>query len=108
MTDIKLIVTDMDGTFLNSNYEVSPDFTEIYTELKRRNILFVPASGRQMPGITKYFEEIENKYAQNKGALNPEDYFVLHWGYNSGAKTKKTNPSARALFIVRKLPISAN
>ena len=55
MTDIKLIVTDMDGTFLNSNYEVSPEFTEIYTELKRRNILFVPASGRQMHGNTKYF-----------------------------------------------------
>ena len=70
MTDIKLIVTDMDGTFLNSNYEVSPDFTEIYTELKRRNILFVPASGRQMPGITKYFEEIEHEIgfiAENGG-----------------------------------------
>ena len=70
MTDIKLIVTDMDGTFLNSNYEVSPDFTEIYTELKRRNILFVPASGRQMPGITKYFEKIEHEIgfiAENGG-----------------------------------------
>lgn len=59
MKDIKLIVTDMDGTFLNSNYEVSPDFPAIYQELKKRNILFVPASGRQMPGITQYFKDIE-------------------------------------------------
>ena len=40
MKDIKLIVTDMDGTFLNSDYEVSPDFPAIYEELKKRNILF--------------------------------------------------------------------
>ncbi|MGC5743761.1 HAD family hydrolase [Chryseobacterium sp. NFX27] len=60
MTDIKLIVTDMDGTFLNSNYEVSPKFSAVFKELKKRNILFVPASGRQMPGITQYFEDIKN------------------------------------------------
>ncbi len=53
----------MDGTFLNSSHEVSPEFPEIYEELKRRNILFVPASGRQMLGITKYFGEIENEMA---------------------------------------------
>ncbi len=63
MKDIKLIVTDMDGTFLNSSHEVSPEFPEIYEELKKRNILFVPASGRQMLGITKYFGDIENEMA---------------------------------------------
>jgi HAD superfamily hydrolase (TIGR01484 family) len=63
MKDIKMIVTDMDGTFLNSSHEVSPEFPKIYEELKKRNILFVPASGRQMFGITKYFGEIENEMA---------------------------------------------
>ncbi|WP_333851807.1 HAD family hydrolase [Epilithonimonas sp.] len=70
MKDIKLIVTDMDGTFLNSNYELSPEFPEIYEELKKRNILFVPASGRQMSGITKYFTGFENEMcfiAENGG-----------------------------------------
>jgi len=60
----------MDGTFLNSKYEVSPEFSEIFYELKKRDILFVPASGRQMPGITKYFETIENEIgfiAENGG-----------------------------------------
>ena len=41
MKDIKLIVTDMDGTFLNSKHEVGKDFPGIYQELKKRNILFV-------------------------------------------------------------------
>ncbi|MFC5872993.1 hypothetical protein SAMN05443633_10897 [Chryseobacterium arachidis] len=63
MEDIKLIVTDMDGTFLNSLHEVSPEFPKIYEELKKRNILFVPASGRQMLGITKYFGDIESEMA---------------------------------------------
>ncbi|WP_308003841.1 HAD-IIB family hydrolase [uncultured Chryseobacterium sp.] len=63
MNDIRMIVTDMDGTFLNSSHEVSPEFPKIYEELKKRNILFVPASGRQMLGITKYFGEIENEMA---------------------------------------------
>ncbi|MCY0968613.1 Cof-type HAD-IIB family hydrolase [Chryseobacterium wangxinyae] len=63
MNDIRLIVTDMDGTFLNSEHQVSPEFPEIYEELKRRNILFVPASGRQMSGITKYFGEKEKEMA---------------------------------------------
>jgi hydroxymethylpyrimidine pyrophosphatase-like HAD family hydrolase len=35
MTDIKLIVTDMDGTFLNSNYEISPEFPKVFEELKK-------------------------------------------------------------------------
>lgn len=70
MKDIKLIVTDMDGTFLNSRYEMSEEFTAIYEELKARNIKFVPASGRQMPAITKYFTEQEEEMgfiAENGG-----------------------------------------
>lgn len=63
MNDIRMIVTDIDGTFLNSLHEVSPDFPEIYRELKKRDILFVPASGRQMTGITKYFGDIESEMA---------------------------------------------
>ena len=51
MKDIKLIITDMDGTFLNSEYKISPEFPAVYQELKKRDILFVPASGRQMPKL---------------------------------------------------------
>lgn len=83
MRDIKLIVTDMDGTFLNSKHEVSPDFPVVYKELKKRNILFVPASGRQMPGITQYFEGIENEMgfiAENGGYViyKNEELFADH------------------------------
>ena len=99
MTDIKLIVTDMDGTFLNSNYEVSPEFTEIYTELKRRNILFVPASGRQMPGITKYFEEIEHEI----GFIAENGGYVIYQGQELFADKMRHQHIVEIIKTVREI-----
>ncbi|WP_318765356.1 HAD hydrolase family protein [Lactiplantibacillus carotarum] len=45
---IKLIATDMDGTFLDNHGEYDhPRFAKIYQELQRRDIQFVIASGHQ-------------------------------------------------------------
>lgn len=81
MNNIKLIVTDMDGTFLNTNYETSPEFPAIYKELSKRNILFVPASGRQYQSITPFFEPILDEIAiiaENGGyvTIKGEEIFV--------------------------------
>ncbi len=51
LSQVKMIVTDMDGTLLNSNHEVSNKFLEIFEELKKRDILFIAASGRQYNSI---------------------------------------------------------
>lgn len=48
---VKLVVTDMDGTLLNSNHEVSERFFEIHKKLKEKNIHFAAASGRQYHSI---------------------------------------------------------
>nr|WP_262696776.1 HAD hydrolase family protein [Chryseobacterium sp. 3008163] len=56
MKDIKMIVTDMDGTFLNSKHEVSPEFPEIYEELKKEIFFSFPqAEGRcwELPNISE-------------------------------------------------------
>lgn len=44
---IKLIATDMDGTFLDSSKKFSPEFIDIFYKLKEKNIKFVIASGNQ-------------------------------------------------------------
>lgn len=44
---IKLIATDMDGTFLNSQKEFDPRFIDIFHELNKLGIRFVVASGQQ-------------------------------------------------------------
>ncbi|KQT18191.1 sugar phosphatase [Chryseobacterium sp. Leaf404] len=109
MKDIKMIVTDMDGTFLNSKYEVSPEFPEIYEELKKRDILFVPASGRQMSGITKYFGKIESEIgfiAENGGYIiyRNKEIFADRLEQNSIAdiiKKIREIPSARAVLSAK-------
>ena len=50
---VKLVVSDMDGTLLNSNHEVSPEFVSIFKQLQKHNITFVAASGRQYPSMAE-------------------------------------------------------
>lgn len=57
---IKLIVTDMDGTFLNDNHEIHSEFWDIFEELKRRGIFFAVASGRQYYNLLKNFNRIKD------------------------------------------------
>ena len=45
---IKLIATDMDGTFLDSNKRFDFEFIDIFYELKKRDIKFVVASGYRL------------------------------------------------------------
>lgn len=44
---IKLVATDMDGTFLDSDKEFDPRFIDVFHELKKLGIQFVVASGQQ-------------------------------------------------------------
>lgn len=63
LENIKLIVSDMDGTLLRSNHELSPAFETLHQQLSARNIQFVPASGRQFFSITRYFENTKEDMA---------------------------------------------
>jgi Cof subfamily protein (haloacid dehalogenase superfamily) len=59
---VKLVVTDMDGTLLNSKSEISNRFLSIYNELKKHNIQFIAASGRQYFSIVDRFDKtIQNE-----------------------------------------------
>ena len=58
---VKLVVTDMDGTLLNSKSEVSQEFFKLYKQLKKYNIKFIAASGRQYYSIVDRFESIKNE-----------------------------------------------
>jgi len=59
LSQIKMVVTDMDGTLLNSEHQVSPRFFEQFQELKKRNIHFVAASGRQYNSIIDKLDPIK-------------------------------------------------
>jgi HAD superfamily hydrolase (TIGR01484 family) len=58
---IKLIVADMDGTLLNDDHQLHPDFWEIEKNLSDKNILFAVASGRQYYNLEYNFKRISDR-----------------------------------------------
>ncbi|MBC8060795.1 MAG: HAD family phosphatase [Clostridiaceae bacterium] len=56
----KLVVSDMDGTFLNSKNEISVENLKVVKALKTKGIMFVVATGRIDYMIKSYLREIEN------------------------------------------------
>jgi Cof subfamily protein (haloacid dehalogenase superfamily) len=60
LSKVKLIVSDMDGTLLNSKGKVSSLFFKIFAKLHQQNIHFCAASGRQYNSILDKLSPIEN------------------------------------------------
>ncbi|EHM47905.1 MAG: Cof-type HAD-IIB family hydrolase [Yokenella regensburgei] len=69
---VKVIVTDMDGTFLNDAKKYDRErFLAQFQQLKQRNIEFVVASGNQYYQLISFFPEILNdiSFVAENGAL---------------------------------------
>lgn len=56
--DIRLVVTDMDGTLLAPDGTVPAETWELIEEMRRRGIVFVPASGRQYATLRMLFDRV--------------------------------------------------
>ncbi|KIC94112.1 HAD family hydrolase [Flavihumibacter solisilvae] len=58
LSTVRLVVTDIDGTLLDSRHKLSNDFYPTFSQLKSKGILFSAASGRQLFNLQKRFEPI--------------------------------------------------
>ena len=47
MPDIKLVISDLDGTLLDGKSQFPPEFWPLLEQMRQRGVLFAPASGRQ-------------------------------------------------------------
>lgn len=56
---IKLIVSDMDGTLLDSSKNINPEFWDVYEKIKEKGIIFCVASGRQYYNLVENFEAMK-------------------------------------------------
>ncbi len=68
-----MIVSDMDGTLLNSNKHLPSDFVEVYQLMKTAGIRFVVASGRQYYTLVDEFAHFDHDIAfvaENGGYIN--------------------------------------
>lgn len=71
--DIKLILTDMDGTFLKDGGGFPYGFSEIFTSMRERGIFFCVASGRQYPSLYQFFKP----YASDMGFVAENGGLVM-------------------------------
>ena len=59
---IKIIFSDMDGTLLDDNGNLPAGFDEMIGELKKRGVIFAPASGRQYFSLLKLFDKYKDDF----------------------------------------------
>ena len=77
---VKLVVSDMDGTLLNSKGQVSSQFFDLFNQLKKQNIHFCAASGRQHNSIVSKLETIKDDIyviAENGGVAKKGNKVLL-------------------------------
>ena len=70
----------MDGTLLNSQHEVSPQFFKLFKKLREKNIRFAVASGRQYYSLQERLEPIKDDliYIAENGGIVMEGGEELH------------------------------
>jgi Cof subfamily protein (haloacid dehalogenase superfamily) len=56
--DVRLVVTDMDGTLLGEDGAVPDAFWPLVEEMRERGVVFAPASGRQYATLRRTFEPV--------------------------------------------------
>ena len=66
----------MDGTLLTSENKLPEGFDEAMAELKRRNVIFAPASGRQYFSLLRSFEKYRDEFL----FLGENGTLVMHKG----------------------------
>ena len=69
---VKVIVTDMDGTFLDDAKQYDRDrFMAQFAQLRQRDIEFVVASGNQYYQLISFFPELKDQisFVAENGAL---------------------------------------
>jgi len=98
---IKLIATDMDGTFLNDNKGFDTDlFNRVMKLLNEKNIKFVIASGNQYQHLVDVFNDTQNKfsYIADNGAV------IIDNGNVIAQKFIEKNDVDKAINLLKNVP----
>ena len=129
MSNYRLIASDLDGTFLNSEMKVTPENNAAIAALLERGILFVPASGRSFYEMDTALQEnpLMRYYINSDGAVDFDKktgerdtacmdralcnrifdilqeyigFIVLHYDGNAYYDPDKMNPEGLALHRI--------
>ncbi|GAA2487154.1 Cof-type HAD-IIB family hydrolase [Streptomyces longisporus] len=97
--DIRLVVTDMDGTLLDDAKRIPPGLWETLAELRRRGVLFSPASGRQYATLAREFAEV----AEGMVFIAENGTYVVRDGVEFSSDPLEPGVAARVVQAVRQL-----
>lgn len=96
--DLRLVVSDMDGTLLTPDGELPDGFWELMSALRERGIAFVPASGRQLATLRAMFDPAGiTSYIAENGTL------VVHDGEVVETTPVGENTTREVIELVRAL-----
>lgn len=97
--DIRLVVTDMDGTLLDGAGAIPGGLWPLLEELRRRGVLFSPASGRQYATLARQFAEA----ADGMVFVAENGTYVVRDGVELGSDPLDTAVAARVIETTRRL-----
>lgn len=105
--DIKLIVSDIDGTLIDDNQRLPEDFSKLMAKLEERDIIFVAASGRGIASIERKLNyKSDNLYliSDNGGILKHQD--EIH--FQNSFTDKELNEIINVIRDCKETTISAS
>lgn len=98
--DIRLVVTDMDGTLLDQHHQLPAGFWEMERALHERGIVFSVASGRQYWNLLELFEPIADRIL----ILAENGTLVMRGGQELHSQFLEPAQARRFVEIGRTLP----
>lgn len=97
--DIRLVTVDMDGTLLDSEHRLPRSLGALLAELRRRGVLFCPASGRQYATLAAQLADV----ADDLVVIAENGAYVVDGGTELGSTTIAPGVVADVVRAVRRL-----
>ena len=97
--DLRLVVTDMDGTLLDGQGRVPAGLTETVAEMRAAGIVFAPASGRQLANL----RAVLGSAVEDSPLIAENGSFVVHGGEEVHSDTISAQDAEAAIATTRHL-----
>lgn len=92
-TPTHLVAVDMDGTLLDGDGKLPPEFPELLAHLRQRGVLLAPASGRQLATLKNMFDPFGMQLP-----LIAENGTVVHDGHAIVSTTAMSDDTVHAVI----------
>jgi len=97
--DLRLVVTDMDGTLIDDEGRVPAGLTDAVADMRDAGIVFAPASGRQLANL----RAVLGSAVDESPLIAENGSFVVHGGEEIHSDTISAQDAEAAITMTRRL-----